>query len=58
VAPDLLPERQEVQEDLDEKWPAGQPTETVTFEYPFLHAGLMREVTARIGGEAGVNALY
>jgi internalin A len=30
----------------------------VTFEYPLLHPGLMREVITRIGDEAGVNALY
>ncbi len=58
VAPDLLPKRQAVQAELDEKWPADQPPKTVTFEYPLLHPGLMREVIARIGGEAGVNALY
>src|SRR4051812_17663740 len=43
---------------LDEKWPADQPTEEVTYSYDFLHSGLIREVVARIGGEAGINALY
>jgi internalin A len=58
VAPDLLPEREEVETELAEKWSADVLTESLTFAYPLLHAGLMREVIARIGGQAGVNALY
>jgi internalin A len=58
IAPDLLPGRAEVQAELDEKWDAVAPCESAVFDYPFLHAGLMREVIAGIGGEAGVNALY
>jgi internalin A len=58
IAPDLLPEREEVRQELDEKWPSGAPTETAAFEYALLHPGLVRAVIARIGAEAGVNALY
>jgi internalin A len=58
VAPDLLPARKEVEAELAEKWPTDAATESLTFTYPLLHAGLMREVTSQIGGRAGVNALY
>lgn len=58
IAPNLLPERREVEMELEEKWRAGQTIEALTFEYPLLHPGLMRGVTARIGGDAGINGLY
>lgn len=58
VAPDLLPPRQEVEAELAEKWPGDPPTESLTFAYPFLHAGFVREVISKIGSQAGVNALY
>ena len=58
IAPDLLPERKMVQAELQEKWRPEQPAEVVTYEYSFLHPGLVRGVIARIGGAAGINALY
>ncbi len=58
VAPDLLPERATVADELAEKWPADTAPETVTFVYELLHPGLAREVIANIGSRAGVNALY
>ena len=58
VAPDLLPDRMAVAAELAEKWPAGEVTATREFVYPMLHPALIREVIARIGSRAGVNALY
>ncbi|MFZ1426911.1 MAG: leucine-rich repeat domain-containing protein, partial [Geminicoccaceae bacterium] len=58
VAPDLLPERATVADELAEKWPADAAPETVTFVYELLHPGLARDVIAKIGSSAGVNALY
>jgi internalin A len=58
IAPDLLPERAEIETELAEKWDPAQPTESVTFDYALLHPGLMRGVIVRIGSQAGVNALY
>jgi internalin A len=54
----LLPERQAIQLELDEKWQPGQPCEVTTFEFSFLYPGLVRGVIARIGSLAGINALY
>ena len=58
IVPELLPERTEVETELAEKWDPAQPSESATFDYTLLHPGLMRGVIARIGSEAGVNALY
>jgi len=58
VAPDLLPGREEVQTELDRWWRADPPDWTVTFDYAFLHLGLMRSVIARIGNRAGLDAIY
>jgi internalin A len=58
IAPDLLPDRSAVALELEEKWHTDQSAETVNFTYSFLHAGLMRGVIVRIGGQAGMNGLY
>ncbi len=58
VAPDLLPDRDAVQTELDEKWDPTAPCEEVVYTYSFAHAGLMRSLTARIGAEARINAIY
>jgi len=59
IAPDLLPGREEVSPlDFEEKWKTDKPSEKIIFEYPLLHAGLIRGVISRIGGEARMNALY
>jgi internalin A len=58
VAPDLLPEKARIQEELDKQWNAAEPTEEVTFDYAFLHQGLIRAIISRIGKDAGVSATY
>ncbi len=58
IAPDLLPDRADIQADLDQKWDADQPTETAAFAYKFLHFGVIRSVISRIGRQAGLAAEY
>lgn len=58
VAPDLLPERSAVDDELGAMWDASQLTETATFEFEMLHASSLRGVICRIGAHAGVAALY
>ena len=58
IAPDLLPDRGEIQTELDAMWDEEGPVETSEFEYALLHPGMVRSVISRIGSEAGVTALY
>jgi internalin A len=58
IAPDLLPQRNQVQDDLNARWDVKQPTETAEFEFEMLHPGLVRILICEIGSEAGVAALY
>jgi internalin A len=58
IAPDFLPERSEIAQDLALKWDIDLPTESVKFDYSFLHPGLMRAVISKIGSAAGLNADY
>jgi len=58
IAPDLLPERTEIQAELDAMWDEQAPVEASEFEYALLHPGMVRSVISRIGSEAGVTALY
>jgi internalin A len=58
IAPDLLPERAEVQAEIDARWHSGLPGETAEFEYALLHPGMVRSVISRIGTQAGTTALY
>jgi internalin A len=58
IAPDLLPELDEVQAELDARWDPGLAMETAEFKYALLHPGMARGVISRIGSEAGMTALY
>jgi internalin A len=58
IAPDLLPNREEVQSDLDAIWDRNLPSKTVEFDYAFTHPGVIRGVMARVGSEAGITGLY
>src|SRR3984893_3624583 len=58
VAPDLLPQKATIQDELDGKWDPSQPMEEVFFSYDLLHQGLIRAIISRIGSEAGVSATY
>src|SRR5262249_32891279 len=57
-APDLLPERTEVQYEIDARWNPDLPFETTEFEYAVLHPGVVRSVISCIGSEAGLNGTY
>lgn len=57
VAPDLLPEVTEVEEEIRAFW-HDEPGEEQLLEFPFEHPGLIRSVIARIGRGAGMNAVY
>lgn len=58
IAPDLLPEREEVAAELAGRWDDDQPSDEASFRYALLHGGLIRTVMAAVGEEAGPNALY
>ena len=58
IAPDWLPEKAEIAQELEEKWDEGAPCEHVEFEYALLHPGILRSVIVAIGRLAGINALY
>src|SRR5204863_7633559 len=52
IAPDLLPERTEIQAELDAMWDADAAVEKAEFEYALLNPGMVRSVISRIGSEA------
>ena len=58
IAPDLLPDRGAVEDQIDAMWDRDLPPETAEFEYSLLHSGIVRSVISRIGSEAGITALY
>jgi internalin A len=58
IAPDLLPNREEIQSDLDAIWDRNLPSKTVEFDSAFTHPGVIRGVMARVGSEAGITGLY
>jgi internalin A len=58
IAPDFLPEKSGIADDLALKWDANLPTESTEFDFSFLHPGLMRTIISKIGSKAGLNADY
>ncbi len=59
IAPDLLPEKSAIADQLAEKWDPTLPVEeTPLWEFDLLHQGLIRAILSRIGDEAGVSATY
>ena len=58
IAPDLLPERVDVADELAEHWKGVSDDEPLIYEYEFLHEGLIRAIVSQIGELAGVNATY
>ena len=58
IAPDLLPDREQVAEELEWMWAGHAPGGELTVNLPFLHPGLMRGLISRIGQKAGLSALY
>ncbi|MFM8332213.1 MAG: leucine-rich repeat domain-containing protein [Candidatus Methylumidiphilus sp.] len=58
IAPDLLPDKAQMQAQLADKWQDDVAAEQAEFQYAWLHAGLVRGFMASIGKYAGVNAVY
>ncbi len=58
IAPDWLPEKAEIAQELEEKWDQGAACESAEIDYALLHPGILRSVIVAIGRIAGVNALY
>ena len=58
LAPDLLPGKEEIAAELEEKWDAAAPCEMAEFEYEIHQPGLLRGLVCQIGANAGVNGLY
>lgn len=58
IAPDLLPQKSEVQDQLDALWDIGGEICEKVYEHDLLHPGLIRAIIAEIGDVAGVSALY
>jgi internalin A len=58
IAPDLLPDREEVATEIEAMWGEPATGAELTFELPFLHPGILRGIISRIGREAGISALY
>ncbi|GAB6039572.1 COR domain-containing protein [Endothiovibrio diazotrophicus] len=59
VAPDLLPEQEEVTGDLAARWEAlGDTPLGATFAYPFLSPAIARTLLSALGKQAADSALY
>ena len=58
IAPDLLPDRQEVAAEIEAMWAEHAPGGELVVDLPFLHPGVMRGIISRLGQEAGISALY
>jgi len=58
IAPELLPEKADIEAALEEKWDTGAPIKEAVFQYEMLHPGLLPSLVARIGGAAGINGVY
>ena len=58
IAPDLLPDREEVAAEIEARWAEHAPGGELVVDLPFLHPGVMRGIISRIGQEAGISALY
>ena len=58
IAPDLLPDKATLAQELEEKWNIQAPTEFFDCEFEVQNTNLLRSLIAKIGTEAGINALY
>ena len=57
VAPDLLPDKAAVADQLSGRWKDGEGAR-IEFRYPFLHTGLVRGLICDAGELAGDNGVY
>ena len=53
IAPDLLPDREEVAAEIEATWGEPAPGGEMAVELPFLHPGIMRGIISRIGRRRG-----
>jgi internalin A len=58
IAPDLLPQKDQVIGKLAGRWDDSIATITVEYAFPFLHQGLIRTVISELGEKAGDAAEY
>jgi internalin A len=58
IAPDLLPDREEVAAEIEAMWAEHEPGGKLVVALPFLHPGVMRGIISRFGQEAGISAVY
>jgi internalin A len=58
VAPDLLPDKETIKQDLAAHWDDAASSETATLDFPLLHPALIRAVIGAIGDTAQHAALY
>jgi internalin A len=58
VAPDLLPDRGDIQAELDARWVREGPIAQAVYTYDLLLPALIRSLIARVGALAGLSALY
>jgi internalin A len=58
IAPDLLPERVAMEDELASVWDKSLPTVSEDIPFEMLHPGLVRGLICAIGGEAGTDAKY
>ena len=58
VAPDLLPDRASVVDQLAGRWDDNSPKVERAWSFDFLHPGLARSIISTVGREAGETAVY
>ena len=58
IAPDLLPERETVKDEVAAVWDDTLPSESEDIPFEMLHPGLVRGLICEIGAQAGSAAVY
>ena len=58
IAPDLLPDETRIADQLAGRWQAQAPTHALTYDYAFLHPGLLRGLMSSIGEAAQGTGVY
>ncbi len=58
IAPDLLPQEDEVELELESMWSRRESGNSLTVRLPFLPPGLMRGLISKLGQQAGLSAIY
>jgi internalin A len=58
LAPDLLPEKEDLALAAKGQWDENAPTEETVFHYTLLHGGIIRAIMAAFGKQAGIAGSY